>query len=118
MRAINADVSASNRNIQASEARLLGDLRKVLLDLGERRNNGSGLLGSLVPQLVAGSVLVERVFAVPGTGQLLADSVFARDLPTVLGLALASGVAVVLATLLADALAALADPRLVDVEEG
>lgn len=78
----------------------------------------AGLLASLVPQLVAGSVLVERVFAVPGTGQLLADSVFARDLPTVLGLTLASGVAVVLATLLADALAALADPRLVDVEEG
>ena len=77
----------------------------------------AGLGASLVPQLVAGSVLVERVFAVPGTGQLLADSVFARDLPTVLGLTLASGVAVVLATLLVDALAALADPRLVDAEE-
>ena len=61
--------------------------------------------------------LVERVFAVPGTGQLLADSVFARDLPTVLGLTLASGVAVVVATLGADALAALADPRIVDAEE-
>ncbi|HRY43210.1 MAG TPA: ABC transporter permease [Thermoanaerobaculia bacterium] len=77
----------------------------------------AGLLAALVPQLVAGSVLVERVFAVPGTGQLLADSVFARDLPTVLGLTLASGAAVVLATLLADALAALADPRLVDAED-
>ncbi len=77
----------------------------------------AGLLAAIVPQLVAGSVLVERVFAVPGTGQLLADSVFARDLPTVLGLTLASGVAVVLATLLADALAALADPRLVDAED-
>ncbi|MHB1047753.1 MAG: ABC transporter permease [Thermoanaerobaculia bacterium] len=77
----------------------------------------AGLLAALVPQLVAGSVLVERVFAVPGTGQLLADSVFARDLPTVLGLTLASGVAVVVATLGADALAALADPRIVDAEE-
>ena len=77
----------------------------------------AGLLASLVPQLVAGSVLVERVFAVPGTGQLLADSVFARDLPTVLGLTLASGVAVVVATLGADVLSALADPRIVDAEE-
>ncbi len=77
----------------------------------------AGLLASLVPQLVAGSVLVERVFAVPGTGQLLADSVFARDLPTVLGLTLVSGVAVVVATLGTDALAALADPRIVDAEE-
>lgn len=77
----------------------------------------AGLLASLVPQLVAGSVLVERVFAVPGTGQLLADSVFARDLPTVLGLTLASGVAVVVATLGTDVLSALADPRIVDAEE-
>ena len=77
----------------------------------------AGLLASLVPQLVAGSVLVERVVAVPGTGQLLADSVFARDLPTVLGLTLASGVAVVVATLGADVLSALADPRIVDAEE-
>lgn len=48
VRAINGDVNDSNRNIKASERRLLADLRKVLVDLGERRNNGSGLLGSLV----------------------------------------------------------------------
>ncbi|MBK8598637.1 MAG: ABC transporter permease subunit, partial [Holophagales bacterium] len=66
--------------------------------------------------LVAGSVLVERVFGLPGTGQLLADSVFARDLPMVLGLTLVSGLFVVVATLAADAAAALADPRIVDGE--
>jgi peptide/nickel transport system permease protein len=74
----------------------------------------AGLGAALVPQLVAGSVLVERVFGLPGTGQLLADSVFARDLPTVLGLTLVSGLAVVAATLASDAAAALADPRIVD----
>lgn len=77
----------------------------------------AGLFAALVPQLVAGSVLVERVFSLQGTGQLLADSVFARDLPTVLGLTVVAGAAVVAATLVADALAALADPRLVDGEE-
>lgn len=77
----------------------------------------AGLGAALVPQLVAGSVLVERVFGLPGTGQLLADSVFARDLPTVLGLTLVSGLAVVAATFVADAAAALADPRLSDGEE-
>ncbi|MBK9967847.1 MAG: ABC transporter permease [Holophagales bacterium] len=76
----------------------------------------AGLGASLVPQLVAGSVLVERVFGLPGTGQLLADSVFARDLPMVLGLTLVSGLFVVVATLAADAAAALADPRIVDGE--
>lgn len=74
----------------------------------------AGLGAALVPQLVAGSVLVERVFGLPGTGQLLADSVFSRDLPTVLGLTLVSGLAVVAATFVADAAAALADPRLAD----
>ena len=77
----------------------------------------AGLGAALVPQLVAGSVLVERVFGLPGTGQLLADSVFSRDLPTVLGLTVVSGFAVVAAALAADAAAALADPRIVDGED-
>lgn len=77
----------------------------------------AGLGAALVPQLVAGSVLVERVFGVPGTGQLLADSVFSRDLPTVLGLTLVSGLAVVVATLAADTAAALSDARVVEGEE-
>jgi peptide/nickel transport system permease protein len=59
---------------------------------------------------------VERVFGLPGTGQLLADSVFSRDLPTVLGLTLVSGLSVVVSTLVADAAAAAADPRIVDGE--
>jgi peptide/nickel transport system permease protein len=77
----------------------------------------AGLGAALVPQLVAGSVLVERVFGVPGTGQLLADSVFSRDLPTVLGLTLVSGLAVVGAAFAADAAAAVADPRVVEGNE-
>ena len=77
----------------------------------------AALGAALVPQLVAGSVLVERVFGLPGTGQLLADSVFSRDLPTVLGLTLVSGLAVVAATLAADAAAVLADPRIARGEE-
>lgn len=77
----------------------------------------AGLGAALVPQLVAGSVLVERVFGLPGTGQLLADSVFSRDLPTVLGLTLVSGLAVVVAALASDAAAALADPRIAEGEE-
>ena len=50
---------------------------------------------ALVPSLVSGSVLVERVFSLPGAGGLLADAVFARDVPTVLALTLLSAGAVV-----------------------
>jgi len=69
---------------------------------------------ALVPTLVAGSVLVERVFSLPGAGGLLADAVFARDVPTVLALTLLSAGAVVAASLLADVVAALLDPRVRD----
>lgn len=66
---------------------------------------------ALVPSVVSGSVLVERVFSLPGAGGLLAEAVFARDLPTVLALTLFSALAVVVASLAADLLTALLDPR-------
>jgi peptide/nickel transport system permease protein len=66
---------------------------------------------ALVPSLVAGSVLVERVFSLPGAGGLLADAVFARDVPTVLALTLLSAGAVVAASFLAELVSAALDPR-------
>jgi peptide/nickel transport system permease protein len=66
---------------------------------------------ALVPSLVSGSVLVERVFSLPGAGGLLADAVFARDLPTTLALTLLSAGCVVAASFLADVVSAVLDPR-------
>jgi ABC-type dipeptide/oligopeptide/nickel transport system permease component len=71
---------------------------------------------ALVPSLVSGSVLVERVFSLPGAGGLLADAVFARDVPTVLALTLLSAGTVVAASLLADLVSAALDPRTRDAE--
>src|ERR1017187_884561 len=68
---------------------------------------------ALVPSVVSGSILVERVFSLPGAGGLLAEAVFARDLPTVLALTLLSAVAVVAASLAADLVTAALDPRTV-----
>src|SRR5450830_125040 len=65
----------------------------------------------LVPSVVSGSILVERVFSLPGAGGLLAEAVFARDLPTVLALTLLSAVVVVAASLAADLITAALDPR-------
>lgn len=73
---------------------------------------------ALVPSVVSGSVLVERVFSLPGAGGLLAEAVFARDLPTVLALTLLSAVVVVLASLAADLATAVLDPRTVRDDEG
>jgi peptide/nickel transport system permease protein len=71
----------------------------------------------LVPSVVSGSILVERVFSLPGAGGLLAEAVFARDLPTVLALTWCSALVVVAASLAADLFTAAFDPRTVRDEE-
>ena len=72
------------------------------------------LLGLLLPGLLSGSVIVERIFAWPGLGRLYFDSILSRDYPVVLGLSLLGGVATLAATLAADVAAAFVDPRLRD----
>ena len=69
------------------------------------------LLGLLVPGLLSGSVIVERIFAWPGLGRLYFDSILSRDYPVVLGLSLIGAVVTLAATLVADVAYAFADPR-------
>jgi ABC-type dipeptide/oligopeptide/nickel transport system permease component len=61
--------------------------------------------------LIGGAVIVEKVFDVPGMGQLLVDSIFTRDFPVIQGLTLVFGCLVVLLNLLADLAYAAIDPR-------
>jgi len=63
--------------------------------------------------LITGVVVVEVVFVYPGLGQLMVDSVAARDMPVVQGVALVFAAAYVLLNLTADVLATLSNPRLV-----
>ena len=72
------------------------------------------LLGLLLPAILSGSVIVERVFVWPGLGQLYFDSILARDYPVILALSLISAVVTLLATLASDIAAAAADPRVRD----
>ncbi|MFF2123026.1 ABC transporter permease [Kitasatospora sp. NPDC058184] len=67
--------------------------------------------GSLLPGLIAGTVLVEKVFAWPGIGSALAQSVVAQDYPVVQAMVLVLGTTVLLAGLLVDVLLAVLDPR-------
>ena len=66
---------------------------------------------SLCAQL-AGSVVIESVFAWPGIGRLAAEAVFARDATTVLGTIILTTVLYVLVQLLVDVLYAFIDPRI------
>jgi peptide/nickel transport system permease protein len=76
------------------------------------------LAGLLLPALLSGSVIVERIFAWPGLGRLYFDSILARDYPVILALSLLSAVATLAATLLADLALAAADPRVRDGAAG
>lgn len=69
------------------------------------------LVGLSLPRLVAGSVVVERVFSQPGIGATLLSAISAVDVPLLLGLFLLYGLAVAVGNLAADVAVALADPR-------
>ena len=72
------------------------------------------LFGLLLPALLSGSVIVERIFAWPGLGRLYFDSILSRDYPVILGLSLLSAVVTLLATLASDIATAALDPRVRD----
>ncbi len=70
------------------------------------------LLGLTIPYLISGSVIVEEIFQWDGIGRLYFDSILQRDYPTVLGLTVTTAVITLFASLFADLLYALADPRI------
>ena len=69
------------------------------------------VLGINIGFLVGGTVIIENIFAIPGIGQLMINSVFQRDFPVVQGVALVFAILVVLVNLLADLSYAALDPR-------
>jgi peptide/nickel transport system permease protein len=70
------------------------------------------LLGISLPSLISGSVIVEQIFQWDGIGRLYFEAILTRDYPTVLGLSVATAVATLAASLLADLLYVVADPRI------
>jgi peptide/nickel transport system permease protein len=63
-------------------------------------------------RLLAGAVLTEQIFTIPGFGKLIVDAVFNRDYPVVQGVVLATALIFVLLSLIADMLYMLINPRL------
>jgi peptide/nickel transport system permease protein len=65
-----------------------------------------------VSGLVGGSVLIERVFAIPGVGRLALDAANNLDYPVLQAIVLMSTVAIIVANLLADVAYSALDPRI------
>lgn len=70
------------------------------------------LMGTLLPSLIAGSVIIEQIFAIPGMGRLGFESVLARDYPTIMAIATISAGLTLVSILLSDLLYVAVDPRI------
>ncbi|MET0743944.1 MAG: ABC transporter permease [Microvirga sp.] len=66
----------------------------------------------LFGELLAGAVLTEQVFTIPGFGKLIVDAVFNRDYAVVQGVVLCTAIGFIVMNLLADILYILVNPRL------
>ena len=69
------------------------------------------LFGLSIGTLLGGAVITETVFAIPGAGRLMIDSIYGRDYPVVQGMTMALAVIVSLTFFLTDVVQAWLDPR-------
>lgn len=70
------------------------------------------LTALLFGELIAGAVLTEQIFTIPGFGKLVVDAVFTRDYAVVQGVVMVTAVGFILMNLVADMLYVLLNPRL------
>jgi peptide/nickel transport system permease protein len=70
------------------------------------------LTALLFGELIAGAVLTEQIFTIPGFGKLVVDAVFNRDYAVVQGIVLVTAVGFIVMNLLADMAYFLLNPRL------
>lgn len=70
------------------------------------------VLGPLFAAIITGSIVVEKVFAVPGLGKYFVNTIIAQDYPMIMGITIFYAVLIVIAMLLVDVAYGLIDPRL------
>jgi peptide/nickel transport system permease protein len=69
-------------------------------------------LGPALGTLLAGAVIIEKVFSWPGMGRLVVDGVFNRDYPLVMGSVVIAAAMFMVGLLISDILYAMIDPRI------
>ncbi|GII95554.1 ABC transporter permease [Sinosporangium siamense] len=70
------------------------------------------VVGLQLGTLIAGAVVTEQVFVIPGFGKLMIDAVTTRDYPLIQGVVLITATAYIVINLLTDLLYSLLDPRM------
>lgn len=70
------------------------------------------LMGTLLPALLGGSVIIEQIFSIPGMGRLSFEAVLSRDYPTIMAIAAIDSMLTLISILLADIMYVVVDPRI------
>ena len=70
------------------------------------------VIGTSLSYSLAGSVVIEQVFAWPGVGRMATEAVQQRDVPTVLGTVIMTAILYVLIQIIVDIIYAFVDPRI------
>jgi peptide/nickel transport system permease protein len=106
LEALDSDYVRTARAKGVREARVLWihALRNSLLPV-------LSVLGVSLSRLFGGAVVTETIFALPGVGVLLVDSILGRDFPVVQGIIIVTTVGVFLTNLLVELAYGLVDPR-------
>jgi peptide/nickel transport system permease protein len=114
-RLLRTDLIATLQEDYVTMARAKGaSVPRVLLRHALRPSSFSLLtvVGVQVGAIIGGSVVIETLYALPGVGRLLFDSVVQRDLIMVQGVALVIAVSYVLLNFVVDLLYSFLDPRI------
>lgn len=69
------------------------------------------LIGPMAANLLTGSVLIEKIFSIPGIGSQFVDSIPANDFPVIMATTIVYAVILMLFILVTDILTAIVDPR-------
>lgn len=114
-RLLRADMITTLQQDSITMARAKGlPTRRILFRHALRPSSFSlmTVVGLQIGAIIGGSVIVETLFALPGVGRLLVDSITQRDLIMVQGVALVIAIAFVVINFVVDVLYTLLDPRI------
>ncbi len=68
--------------------------------------------GPMLAYIVTGSLVVEKIFAIPGLGRFFIDSIINRDYPMIMGTTIVLATLIIFMNLLSDILYKVVDPRI------
>lgn len=114
-RLLRADMITTLQQDSITMARAKGiPTRRILFRHALRPSSFSlmTVVGLQVGAIIGGAVIVEQLFALPGVGRLLVDSILQRDLVMVQGVALVIAVSFVVINFVVDMLYTALDPRI------